>query len=120
MKMSTTTTSLLFSVFVGSALSVPASAHGSDIPSVTVKFADLDISSPDGAARLYSRIQWAANSVCSAYDRTGLTAQAKFKVCVSDAISRAVAKVSSPTLNAVYRAKTGATGRIRLATSGTH
>jgi UrcA family protein len=120
MKMLTIATTLLFSVSLGSALSVSASAETGDIPSVMVKFADLDISSPDGATRLYSRIQRAANSVCSPFDRRGVTAQANFRACVSDAIGRAVAKVGSSSLNAVYSAKTGATVRTRLATSGTH
>jgi UrcA family protein len=120
MKMLATATAFLFSVSLGNALSVPAIADTGDIPSVTVIFADLDISSPDGAAKLYSRIQGAANSVCTAYDRSGFAMQANFKACVSDAVGRAVAKVSSPALNAVYRTKTGATASIRLATSGTH
>jgi UrcA family protein len=117
MKMLATATALLFNVSLGSALSVPASADTSDIPAVTVKFSDLDIARRAGATKLYSRIQEAANAVCSTYDRSGLTAQANFKVCVSDAIDRAVAKVESPALNTVYRAKTGAVIPTRLATS---
>jgi UrcA family protein len=120
MKMLATATALLFNVSLGSALSVPASADTSDIPSVTVKFSDLDISRPAGATKLYGRIQGAANLVCSAYDHSNFMAQANFKACVSDAIGRAVAKVESPTLNMVYRAKTGATVPTRLAASGTH
>ena len=120
MKMLATATALLFNVSLGSALSVPASADASDIPSVTVNFADLDISRPAGATKLYGRIQGAANLVCSAYDHSSLTAQANFKACVSDAIGRAVAKVESPALNMVYRAQTGAIVPTRLAASGTH
>jgi UrcA family protein len=120
MKMLATATAILFSVSLGSALSVPANADTSDIPSVTVKFADLDISRPAGATKLYGRIQGAAKLVCTAYDRSNFMAQANFKACVSDAIGRAVAKVESPTLNMVYRAKTGAIVPTRLATAGTH
>jgi len=120
MKMLATATALLFNVSLGSGLSVPASADASDIPSVTVKFADLDISRPAGAAKLYGRIQGAANVVCSAYDHSGFNAQANFKACVGDAVGRAVAKVGSPTLNMVYRARTGAIVPTRLATTGTH
>jgi UrcA family protein len=120
MKMLATATALLFNVSLGSALSVPASADASDIPSVTVKFADLDILRPAGATKLYGRIQGAANLVCSGYDHSSFTAQANFKACVSDAIGRAVAKVESPALNMVYRAKTGAVVPTRLATAGTH
>ena len=120
MKMLATATALLFNVSLGSALSVPASADTGDIPSVTVKFADLDISRPVDATKLYGRIQGAANRVCSAHDRSNFAAQANFKACVRDAIGRAVAKVQSPALTMVYRARTGAIVPIRLATSGTH
>lgn len=85
----------------------PAHADSFDVPQVTVKFADLDISRPAGAARLYGRIKTAATMVCSSFDRSGLAAQVNFKACVSDAIARAVAKVDSPSLYAVYSAKTG-------------
>jgi UrcA family protein len=120
MKMLAAATALLFNVSLGSALSVPASADTGDIPSVTVKFADLDISRPAGATKLYGRIQGAAKLVCSAYDRSDFAAQANFKACVSDAIGRAVAKVESPALNMVYRAKTGAIVPTRLARSEMH
>ena len=60
MKMLATATAILFNVSLGSALSVPANADTSDIPSVTVKFADLDISRPAGATKLYGRIHGAA------------------------------------------------------------
>jgi UrcA family protein len=119
MKMSAAAMALLLNVSLGSALSVPASADTGDIPSVTVKFADLDISRPAGATTLYGRIQEAANLVCSAYDRSNFAAQANFKACVGDAIGRAVAKVESPALNMVYRIKTGASVPTRLATAGT-
>ena len=117
MKMLAAATALVLSVSLGSALSVSASADTNDIPSVTVKFADLDISRPAGATTLYSRIQRAANLLCSAYDRGGFAMQEKFKVCESEAVGRAVAKVESPALTAVYRAKTGAVIPTRLATS---
>ena len=120
MKMLATATALLFNVSFGCALSIPTRADTSDIPSVTVKFADLDVSRPAGATKLYGRIQGAANLVCSAHDRSNFTAQANFKACVKDAIGRAVAKVESPALNMVYRAKTGAIVPTRLATTGTH
>jgi len=116
MKMLTTATALLFSVSLGGAVSAPANADTGDIPSVAVKFADLDISRPEGAARLYGRIKTAATMVCSSFDRSGLAAQANFKTCVSDAIARAVAKVDSPSLYAVYGAKTGAPIPLHVAT----
>jgi UrcA family protein len=70
--------------------------------SVTVKFADLNISSPSGALVLYSRIRAAAQGVCSYYWFQMATDEAR---CVHDAIANAVTKVNQPTLSAVYNAK---------------
>ena len=116
MKRLTTATALLLSFTLGSAASVPANADTGTIPSVTVKFADLDISRPEGAAQLYGRIKTAAYSVCSSFEGRDLAAQANFKACINDALARAVATVDSPALYAVYRAKTGAPIPLHVAT----
>jgi UrcA family protein len=63
----------------------------------TVKFADLDISTADGAQALYERIETAARSVCR---------DADFKVvrdCRARAIADAVKGVGSPLLSAAHR-----------------
>jgi UrcA family protein len=39
---------------------LPAAADNLDLPQVTVKYSDLDVSRPQGAAVLYSRIRIAA------------------------------------------------------------
>lgn len=67
----------------------------------TVKFADLNISTPSGAHVLYRRILAAAQVVCSYYffwtdsDKTR---------CVRDATESAVGKINQPALSAVYNA----------------
>src|SRR5690242_14691938 len=43
---------------------VSAAADNSEVRSETVHYADLNLSSPQGAATLYSRIKWAAQDVC--------------------------------------------------------
>jgi UrcA family protein len=70
--------------------------------SQTVKFADLNISNPLGAAALYARIQLAAQSVCSFYV---FKSDAAENGCINDAIASAVSKVNQPALFAVYNAK---------------
>ena len=117
MKMVITATAILFSFSLAGAASIQANADTGDVPSVTVKFADLDISRPEGAERLYGRIKTAAISVCSSFERGNLASQANFKACVSDAVARAVAKVDSPSLYAVYGAKTGARIPLHVATT---
>ena len=67
------------------------------IATKTVNFADLDISTADGAQALYERIETAARSVCR---------DADFKVvrdCRARAIADAVKGVGSPLLSAAHR-----------------
>lgn len=67
----------------------------------TVKFADLDISSPSGAHVLYRRIRTAAQVVCSYYFFATDTDKAR---CVRDATADAVTKINQPALSAAYNA----------------
>jgi UrcA family protein len=74
--------------------------------SVVVKFQDLNIATPEGAAALYGRIHTAAQSVCESVDRT-LMNYAPEEKCVREAEANAVSKVNSPALTAYYERKTG-------------
>jgi UrcA family protein len=72
--------------------------------SITVKYADLDLSKPAGAETLYLRIKRAARMVCShnvdAWDGRRLTHE---RECVDDSIANAVKHVNNSTLTAMYR-----------------
>jgi UrcA family protein len=46
---------------------LPAVAYSSNAPQFTVKVGDLNISSPEGTAVLYARIEFAAKKVCSQF-----------------------------------------------------
>lgn len=81
---------------------VSAADINSKSSSQTVKFADLNISSPPGAAVLYARIQSAAHSVCSFYIFKSDAAQ---NGCINNAIASAVTKINQPALIVVYNAK---------------
>jgi UrcA family protein len=63
----------------------------------TVKFADLDISTADGARTLYDRIVTAARSVCRDSDL------GTERTCRARAVADAVAGVGSPLLTAEHR-----------------
>jgi len=79
-----------------------------DAPAVTVQFADLDVTHSDGVARLYGRLQAAAERVCASHDgRIGsdIASQARYKSCRQSALATAVAKVDQPALTAYYRAQ---------------
>lgn len=79
-------------------------ADGGDIPKVTVKFGDLDLSHPDGATALYRRIRTAAEQVCWLYDGWDLGPRFRMHSCMQRAIAEAVRRVDNPQLYAVYRA----------------
>ena len=94
--------SAIFGALASSFSAVSAADAGTDSVSLTVKFADLDISKPRGAALLYARISAAAKSACSFY---WFKSDADEFRCVHDAIANAVRKVNQPELFAVYNAK---------------
>jgi UrcA family protein len=87
------------------AVSMAADYH--DVPTAVVKFGDLNLSNPQGALRLYSRIVAAANEVCRpfAIDDRDLGSQARLKTCVHKATADAVSTVGRPELSAIYNAK---------------
>jgi UrcA family protein len=87
---------------LASSYSAVSAADPSSSVSVTVKFADLNISNPSSALMLYNRIRAAAQGACSYY---WFKTDADEARCVHDAIANAVTKVNQPALSAVYDAK---------------
>ncbi|HEY1725138.1 MAG TPA: UrcA family protein [Steroidobacteraceae bacterium] len=81
-----------------------AATPAGDVPSVVVRYADLDLTSDRGAHILYRRIQGAANVVCPQPDIRDLKAIVEAHACREQAIARAVQTVSSPQLAAIYAA----------------
>jgi UrcA family protein len=82
---------------------VPVLAQTSDtVPSVSVKYGDLNIRSPAGAQVLLKRIEAAANTACGGGpDIHQLNQWASFEACRKSAVARAVVAVDSPTLTAM-------------------
>jgi UrcA family protein len=62
----------------------------------------LDLSTDQGTRALYRRIVNAAETVCPAEDSLNLNEAAMSKECQQEAIARAVAKIGSARLAAVY------------------
>jgi UrcA family protein len=81
----------------------------------TVKYADLNVSSPSGAAAFYARITFAAQGVCRTLDGRDLAFKTRFNRCVHNAIADAVAKVDQPALYSIYKAKNSLQRPIMLA-----
>lgn len=84
-------------------------ARPPDPPRVTVRFADLDLSRPEGAQTLYSRLRGAAEQVCEQVrSESGLSwAFREQKACIDKATAAAIAKVNRPLLTAYWQSKTG-------------
>jgi UrcA family protein len=78
-----------------------------------VRFADLDLSRIEGAATLYTRLRGAARQVCAPLDGRSLKSWGRFRSCVVDALSTAVAEVDKPLLSSYYQAKLDGRGAVR-------
>lgn len=82
-------------------------ADSEDLRQVVVRFGDLNLTNPHGAATLYGRISAAAREVCDASDfqNRDLGTRSAVDACMQKAISEAVTKVGRSELYAIYNAK---------------
>jgi len=75
-------------------------AYGEEAPkTLTVQFADLDLSKDAGLATLFDRLKGAATRVCSGHSGgTTLRDKQQYAACVDFALSNALARVDRPEL----------------------
>jgi UrcA family protein len=95
-------------LIAGASLPAFASAQTIEFKSREVTYGDLNLASDKGAQAMLSRIQRAAEDVCSgAVFGTVADAEARhrFEACVADAVGHAVAGVHSAKLSALYAAR---------------
>ncbi|HEY6640807.1 UrcA family protein [Povalibacter sp.] len=84
------------------------SAHANDSRAVEqreVRYDDLDLMQPGDVARLYGRIDQAAQAVCWTSGVLEVTARPRMKRCTAQALARAVADVDAPLLSDYYLAR---------------
>lgn len=74
--------------------------------SIHVSYVAADLTTPEGAQKLYQRIQRAARVVCNWPDIRDLATYTVFKQCYERAVDDAVAKVDATALTALHRSKT--------------
>jgi UrcA family protein len=87
------------------AAAAPVPVAGADVQTTTVHFADLNLDQPAGVASLYRRITVAADRVCGEPYLTGSHVVSDgWRVCVTQAVDRAVLVLDRPTLSAYHRA----------------
>ena len=85
---------------------VSAAADADNVPQVVVSYADLNVSSPQGAAALYRRINAAASSVCEQSHSSDYRVDSPIllRKCEHRALRDAVNKVGGRLLIAEYNA----------------
>jgi UrcA family protein len=75
-----------------------------DVEQTTVRFGDLNIDRAADAAVLYRRIRYAAERVCGDPQMPGLSIiSPSWRICVAQAVDRAVLAVDRPALTAYHR-----------------
>ncbi len=89
-----------------------AGAHAGDVAQMRVKYADLNVSHPAGAAVLLQRIHAAAEKVCAMPGSRELDGTAQAKACMTKAMADAVAAVNAPALTGLYQAKIGGSTKL--------
>lgn len=72
-----------------------------------VRYDDLNLSTNAGVAALYARLRGAALRACSPLDSRQLSLTARYRVCVDDAMSTAVAELNHPRLSQYFESKGG-------------
>jgi UrcA family protein len=92
---------------------------GTAPPQVIVKFADLDVSTSQGAAALYRRIRSAAVDVCSRMYLSEVSYRWHAQACLPKVIGDAVLKVNRPALSAVFVSHFGVSPPMVLAAAET-
>jgi len=101
--------------FASSFVPVCTAADATPVPQAVVKYGDLNVSSPQGATRLYNRIASRAIEVCGgAVDIHDLARQTSVAACVHKSIADAVAEVGEAALTAVYQSTNGASASRRI------
>lgn len=113
------TATVLISAFALSFAAMCPAGESTGANQSTVKYADLNVSSPSGASALYARISVAATGVCRTFDGRDLASKTYFDRCVHKAIADAVTKVDQPALYSVYNAKNSTPQPIMLAAGQT-
>lgn len=91
---------------VAAALALSGLAHGATVrqlPSVVVKYGDLDLNSNDGVASLHARLSKAARAVCSQLDSRVLGLREQYEWCVSAATAKGVSDINNAKLTAFHR-----------------
>ena len=95
----------IFSALAVSVSTMSVAADSEPVRTSIVSYADLNVSSPQGADALYRRIQQAAANVCWVATDDHFYNKLVVSKCIHRAVVDAVMKVNSPALVDAYNAK---------------
>lgn len=85
------------------AATAAAASPASELPSVEVRYADLDLSKPAGVQVLYRRIRAAAREVCGSLELRSPRQTRRWQDCYDGSLEKAVALADQSTLTALHR-----------------
>lgn len=93
-------------LMLGLATAAPAAAESPLVAeSTAIRYGDLDLDKTAGVARLYARMQAAAERVCGARYRPGtLLVEPAWRECVAAAVNAAVTKLDRPAVTEYHAA----------------
>jgi UrcA family protein len=74
-----------------------------EMPSVTVRYADLNLNSAAGVDALYARLRTAAREVCNVRETHGLVQAIESRKCYRHALGAAVDRVNALAPDALHR-----------------
>jgi UrcA family protein len=82
---------------------VQAAESTANIPSITVRYGDLNLNTAGGVEALYARLRAAARGVCSPHAGRALVNELERRSCYEQVLSIAVSNVKSDSLSALHR-----------------
>ena len=93
-------------------------ARNVETRSVTVSYADLDLTKEAGIESLYQRLRTAARQVCGSKDSRYLEDVREWQRCHDAALENAVNNFGNVRLSAVHQERTGNPGRVVVPMAG--
>ena len=79
-----------------------ASASDPRVPTATVRYSDLDLTTTDGLHALYQRLRVASRQVCRAYEGQDLAQLSHWQACYKQALDGAVTQLKLPGLTSLH------------------
>ena len=110
------TASLLLAALTLPGPQLVGAANAADTPiRLVVNYANLDLSTAEGAKALYGRLRAAAEQVCAPLDRADLSLAWRYRACIQTALSNAVRDVDKPLLTQYYIERNGGVKDVSVA-----